>query len=127
MTKKPIPAAFDSSKPLEERYESLKDIILTTSIKRAKLDQLLSQYQEIMKSLQRDAVERFKQMKKVDFMEKFKDEISSKKFSHEFLLEYTKMEEMDHYGCYILKGVFVIKQDCNLCTRHNCKVKELLE
>ena len=126
MTKKPIPAAFDSSKSLEERYQSLKDIIATTTIKRAKLDQLLGQYNEILKSLQRDALEHFKQMKKTDFMEKFKDEISSKKFSHEFLLEYTKLEEMENHGCYVLKGINVIKQDCNLCNRH-CKVKELLE
>ena len=124
--KKPIPAAFDSSKSLEERYASLQTIITTTAYKHSQLDQLLEQYQEISKALQRDAVERFKQMKKVEFMEKFKDEISSKKFSHEFLLAYTKMEEMETHGCYILKGVMVIKQDCNLCNR-NCKVKELLE
>lgn len=125
-TKKPIPAAFDSSKSLEERYTSLQTIITTTAFKRAKLDQLLEQYQQISKALQRDAVERFKNFAKTQFMEAFKDEISSKKYSHEFLLAYTKLEEMENHGCYILKGVSVIKQDCNICNKH-CKVKEILE
>ena len=124
-TKKPIPAAFDSSRPLGERWQSLQDITVNTQWKFEKLKQLLAQYQEIAKALQRQAVEEFKAQKKADFMEKFQTEIASKKFTNDFLLEYTKLEEMDHHGCYILKGVNVGKQDCNMCTKH-CKVKELM-
>ena len=125
-TKKPIPAAFDTQRSLEERWTSLQDITRMARFKHDKLIQLLEQYQAIGKALQRDAVNEFKARKKAEFMSKFESQIMSKKFTNEFLLEYAKLEEMDNHGCYILKGVNVGKQDCNFCSKH-CKVKEFMQ
>jgi len=115
--------AFDERAPLQEQWDSLNKILSEAMFKKTKLEFLIEQYTQKKKRLQLKVLEDFKQKLKMDFMEKYKDNIKNGKFSKEMLLDFTKLEEAEKHGCYHLNGIKVWKDDCNICNRR-CKVNE---
>ena len=114
--------AFNEEETLEHRWQALQQVRSDVLFRLRKLEQLSFQYDQISKSLQQKALQNFKEMLQIRFMEKHKDVIASKKYTPEMLKDFEILEQIEKKGCYHFKGVLVIKEDCNLCSRH-CKVK----
>jgi len=55
-------------------------------------------------------------------MEKYKEEIKSKRFTSKMIADFNRVEAMEEMGCYHFKGITIIKEDCNFCSR-KCRMK----
>lgn len=68
-----------------------------------------------------ESVDRFKTIMKLQFMEKFKDNIACGKFTPEMSAEMDRMNRMESAACYHISGIKVTMQDCNKCEHKSCK------
>lgn len=68
-----------------------------------------------------EAVDRFKTIMKLEFMQKYQAEISQGKITPEMSAAMDRMNRIEKAACYRISGINVSLQDCNTCEHKSCR------
>ena len=72
-------------------------------------------------------LETFKIKTKLEFMERYQEQISKGEFTGEMSKELDKITRMETVGCYHVEGIDISMKNCDMCKHKICMKKQYFE
>lgn len=111
--------------PCKDRvYRALGFLQRDVNRQKERMEKTERTIQRQREKMQMEALDHFKIAVKLDFMEKYKDNIASLTITPEMDKWLKKFDTMEKYGCYVFNGLSVGFANCELCRYKACKKKD---